>query len=66
MIKVVNLVALIVAPIVVQYKDLGVVGWLVVLALLAVFAWAIWQSKSKAPELADIKTDAAVPVGGSE
>jgi len=67
MIKVVNLVAVIVAPIVVQYKTLGIIGWLIVVALLAVFAWSIWRSKSKAPELSDIKTDdVAVPVGGSK
>ena len=34
MIKVVNLVALIVAPIVVTYKNLGFGGWVVVLALI--------------------------------
>jgi len=68
MIKVVNLVSVIIAPIVVQYKTgLGIGGWLAVLALLAIFAWSIWQSKRKAPELADMRTDAAaVPVGGSE
>jgi K(+)-stimulated pyrophosphate-energized sodium pump len=68
MIKVVNLVAVIFAPIAVQYKGgLGVIGWLVVLALLAIFAWAIWQSKRKAPELVDMETEAAaVPIGGSE
>jgi K(+)-stimulated pyrophosphate-energized sodium pump len=52
MIKVVNLVALIVAPIVVAYKNLGVVGWAVVLVLLAVLIWAIIQSKKPAPEIA--------------
>jgi len=67
MIKVVNLVAVIVAPIVVQYKDLGVIGWLVVLALLGIFAWSVWQSKRKAPELVDMKPDAAsLPISGSE
>lgn len=49
MIKVVNLVALIVAPIVVTYKNLGWGGWLVILALLAVLYWAITQSKKEAP-----------------
>ena len=51
MIKVVNLVALIVAPIVVTYKSLGFGGWVVVLALLGVLAWAIVRSKAEAPEL---------------
>lgn len=45
MIKVVNLVSVIIAPIVVQYKELGVGGWLAVLALTASLAWAVWQSK---------------------
>ncbi len=59
MIKVVNLVSVIIAPIVVQFKTLGAIGWLVVLLLLAAFFWSIWQSKRKAPELTDLETDAA-------
>jgi K(+)-stimulated pyrophosphate-energized sodium pump len=51
MIKVVNLVALIVAPIVVTYKTLGFGGWVVVLVLLGVLAWAIMRSKADAPEI---------------
>ena len=51
MIKVVNLVALIVAPVVVTYKDLGFGGWVVVLALIGVLAWAIMRSKADAPVL---------------
>jgi K(+)-stimulated pyrophosphate-energized sodium pump len=51
MIKVVNLVALIVAPIVVTYKNLGIGGWVVVLILLGVLAWAIMRSKADAPEI---------------
>jgi K(+)-stimulated pyrophosphate-energized sodium pump len=66
MIKVVNLVALIIAPIVVQYQSLGIVGWLVVLALVAVFAWSIWQSKRKVAELTDTAPDAAVPISEAE
>jgi K(+)-stimulated pyrophosphate-energized sodium pump len=68
MIKVVNLVSVIVAPIVVQYKTgLGIFGWIAVLVLLAIFAWSIWQSKRKAPELNDTRMEpAAVSVGGSE
>jgi K(+)-stimulated pyrophosphate-energized sodium pump len=49
MIKVVNLVALIVAPIVVTYKTLGLGGWLVVGLLLLILIWAIFQSKRQAP-----------------
>jgi len=52
MIKVVNLVSVIIAPIVVQYEELGVVGWLVVVLLIAIFAWAVWQGKRKPQPLA--------------
>jgi K(+)-stimulated pyrophosphate-energized sodium pump len=51
MIKVGNLVALIVAPIVVTYKVLGFSGWLVVLILVAALIWAIFQSKRPAKEI---------------
>ncbi len=51
MIKVVNLVSVIIAPIVVQYANLGIVGWGIVLLLLSVLGWAIWQSKRPAPEV---------------
>ncbi len=44
MIKVVNLVSVIIAPIVVTLKFNLVIG-LVALALIGVFVWAIWQSK---------------------
>jgi len=52
MIKVVNLVSVIIAPIVVQYSELGVVGWIIVVLLMAVLGWAIWHSKRPAPEVA--------------
>ncbi len=51
MIKVANLVAVIIAPIVVQYSQLGVVGWLLVAVLVASLIWAISQSKRPAPEI---------------
>ena len=51
MIKVVNLVALIVAPIVVAYKDPSLGSWVVIVLLLAVLVWAIAQSKKPAPEI---------------
>jgi K(+)-stimulated pyrophosphate-energized sodium pump len=51
MIKVVNLVSVIIAPIVVQYRSLGLGGWIIVLLLVAILAWAIWQSKKPAPAL---------------
>ncbi|MCC6189683.1 MAG: sodium-translocating pyrophosphatase [Anaerolineales bacterium] len=55
MIKVVNLVSVIVAPIVVQYS--GASGgtllaiWIAIVALLAVLGWAIMRSKAPAPVL---------------
>ena len=51
MIKVVNLVSVIIAPIVVQYTELGVVGWAIVLVLIAVLIWAIRQSKRPTPDV---------------
>ena len=54
MIKVVNLVAVIIAPIVVTYKTLGVGGWLAVILLLAILYWAITQSKKPAPAVKEL------------
>ncbi len=51
MIKVVNMVSLLAAPIIVQHRELGVVGWLVVAGLAAALVWAIWQSKKPMAEL---------------
>lgn len=51
MIKVVNLVSLIAAPIIVQYQNLGIGGWIVVAVLLGGLLWGILQSKKPAPEL---------------
>jgi K(+)-stimulated pyrophosphate-energized sodium pump len=45
MIKVVNLVSVIIAPIIVQYRSLGLGGWLAVMMLVVALGWAIWQSK---------------------
>jgi K(+)-stimulated pyrophosphate-energized sodium pump len=52
MIKVVNLISLIVAPIMVKYQNLGVVGWIIVAVLVIVLVWAIMQSKRPVPETA--------------
>ncbi len=51
MIKVVNLVSVIIAPIIVQYRTLGTVGWSIAVLLLAGLGWAIWQSKRQAPSV---------------
>jgi K(+)-stimulated pyrophosphate-energized sodium pump len=58
MIKVVNLVSLIAAPIIVQYQSLGIGGWIIVSILLAGLLWGIIQSKKPAPE---INTTAPAP-----
>lgn len=51
MIKVVNMVSLLVAPIIVKFQPLGIGGWIVVAVLLAAVIWSIAQSKKAAPEL---------------
>ncbi len=51
MIKVVNLVSLLTAPILVSYSPLNWVGWIVVFALLAGVVWSIMRSKKAAPKL---------------
>ncbi|MBP1701364.1 MAG: hppA [Chloroflexi bacterium] len=51
MIKVVNLVSLIAAPILVRYADLGWVGWAVVGVLAVGMVWGIARSKKSAPKL---------------
>lgn len=55
MIKVVNLVALIVAPIVVTYKEKSLLSWLVIALAVAALIWAIYQSKKPAESLVDIE-----------
>jgi K(+)-stimulated pyrophosphate-energized sodium pump len=51
MIKVVNLVSLIVAPILVSYQNLSVIGWVVIALLAGGFVWGIVQTKKPAPKL---------------
>ena len=52
MIKVVNLVSVIIAPIVVQYNKLGLVGWTIVAVLCATIIWSILKSKRPAKQMA--------------
>ena len=65
MIKVVNLVSVIVAPIVVQYADpvlpatVKVGVWLLALVLLGVLAWAVNRSKAPAPSMSSPEPVAA-------
>lgn len=51
MIKVVNLVSLIAAPVIVKYQNLGVVGWIIVVVLLAAVVWGVWSSNRPVPEV---------------
>jgi K(+)-stimulated pyrophosphate-energized sodium pump len=51
MIKVVNLVSVIIAPIVVKYQDLGIGGWIIVAILFALLVWSIIQSKRQTQPL---------------
>lgn len=51
MIKVVNLVSLLAAPIIVQYQKMTVVSWIVVAILFGSVVWAILQSKKPMPEI---------------
>ncbi|NMB91216.1 MAG: sodium-translocating pyrophosphatase, partial [Chloroflexi bacterium] len=51
MIKVVNMVSLLAAPVIVKYQDMGIGGWLVVLVLFAGIVWSILQSKRPVPSL---------------
>jgi K(+)-stimulated pyrophosphate-energized sodium pump len=59
MIKVVNLVSVIIAPIVVQYAGAAgstvIVVWVVALALLGVLGWAVMRSKAPAPSMTEAK-----------
>lgn len=59
MIKVVNLVSLIIAPIIVQYKGFSI-GWIIVeVVLLALLWWAITRSKRDAPPAVETESAAA-------
>ena len=59
LIKVVNMVAVIVAPIVVNYHNdytpLGKVGWICVVIMLAILSWAILKSKAPAQDFTEMK-----------
>ena len=49
MIKVVNMVSLLAAPVIVKFQHLGVGGWIVVALLAAALVWSILQSKKAPP-----------------
>jgi K(+)-stimulated pyrophosphate-energized sodium pump len=51
MIKVVNIVSLIAAPIIVKYQQLGIWGWSVVALLSVALIWGVVTSKKAMPDL---------------
>ncbi len=51
MIKVVNMVSLLAAPVIVRYQELGVGGWIAVVILFGGIVWGIRQSKKPVAEL---------------
>jgi K(+)-stimulated pyrophosphate-energized sodium pump len=51
MIKVVNLVSLIVAPVLVSYSNMGIVGWVIVAFLAGAFVWGLVQTKRPVEKL---------------
>jgi K(+)-stimulated pyrophosphate-energized sodium pump len=63
MIKVVNLVSVIIAPIIVQYSGSASLGvWAIALVLLGVLTWAVVRSKAPAPSMRAVEVaSAAVP-----
>ncbi|CUS02604.2 K(+)-insensitive pyrophosphate-energized proton pump [Candidatus Promineifilum breve] len=52
MIKVVNLVSLIIAPIVVRYSDRSIVTVIIAVALIGLLGWAVMRSKREAEPIA--------------
>jgi K(+)-stimulated pyrophosphate-energized sodium pump len=62
MIKVVNLVSLLAAPIIVRTsQNMGVAGWAAAVVLLGLIVWAFLQSRRPAPELVAMPDVAAMP-----
>jgi K(+)-stimulated pyrophosphate-energized sodium pump len=57
MIKVVNLISLLAAPILVKYTEMNWVIWVVVILLLAGIIWGIRQSKKSAPKIVAVSGD---------
>ncbi len=51
MIKVVNLVSLLAAPVIVKYQPLNFVGWIVVIVLIGLLVWSLIQSKKPVPDV---------------
>jgi K(+)-stimulated pyrophosphate-energized sodium pump len=56
MIKVVNLVSLLAAPIIVKYSELNIGIVLIAGVLLIAVGWAIWKSKKAAPKIEEVQS----------
>lgn len=69
MIKVINLVALIIAPIVVQFRvpgqPIGFGVWVVAVLCLAGFGWAYWQSKREDDQVVFTAVPAITKINGA-
>ena len=65
MIKVINLVSLIIAPIIVQYKDLNVWTISVIVIGLMILGWAIMRSRSGGGYIMETVTVGAAPAASS-
>ena len=65
MIKVINLVSLIIAPIIVQYKDLNVWTISVIVIGLVILGWAIMRSRSGGGYIMETVTVGAAPAASS-
>lgn len=51
LLKVINLVSVIMAPIVVQYRELTTGAWVIILIALVVLVWGVYQSKRPIPDV---------------
>jgi len=58
LIKVINLISLIIAPIVVAHPNIGVIGWVLIVACLAAMIWALLRSKTPAQYAIDATAEA--------
>jgi hypothetical protein len=63
MIKVMNLIALIMAPIVVQYTGLSLPILLIIVVCVVLIIWAVKRSDREEGSLEDLVTEAAAEIG---
>jgi len=64
MIKVMNLVSLIIAPIIVAHPHNGIVTWVFMIILLGIIVWAIMVSKRETDLYKEIEVSEAITVAG--